>query len=100
MDEEPKLKNLLAGAKSWQDIYFKLVKYNEPSDHRAGKLFEYFCKHYFLCEPSIEREFKNVWLDTEIPHKIRSRALKTLQHIDYIEFNSINGRLKRPVMIS
>jgi hypothetical protein len=29
-----------------------------------------------------------------------SRALITLQHIDYIELNSLNGRLKRPEMIS
>ena len=81
MVKEHTLKNLLAGAKSWQDIHSKLVKYNEPSDPRAGKLFEYFCKHYFLCEPSVRREFKNIWLDTEVPLKIRRKL--TMAKLDY-----------------
>ena len=33
-------------------------------------------------------------------NSVISRALNILQHIDYIELNALNGRLKRPEMIS
>ena len=57
------------------------MKFNQHGDPRAGLLFEQFCKHYFLCEPSEKDEFKNVWLQSEIPQKIRRKL--TLAKKDY-----------------
>ena len=63
----------LAKAKSWHDVYNEFVKFNEPGDSRAGKMFEEFCKGYFLAEPSEQKEFKNVWHHTALPPRIRKK---------------------------
>jgi predicted helicase len=57
----------------WNDIYLQLVTQNTKQANITGKLFEEFCRYYYLCEPSIKREYKNVWQFSELPHAIRSK---------------------------
>lgn len=56
------LLRLIEHASNWDDIYKKLVTKNVAKDRSAGKLFEEFCKYYFLIEPSVKNEYSNIWL--------------------------------------
>lgn len=59
---------ILQKSSSWDDIHFAL----SPSP-KSGKLFEEFCKYYFLAEPSVKDEYNNVWLFDEVPQEIKKR---------------------------
>lgn len=68
--------NLLAilnHSSCWSDIYNKLLNYSQPPNNFAGKIFEEFCKYYYLTEPSIKHEYKNVWMFSEIPYIIKEK---------------------------
>jgi len=68
------LLKILDHSTNWNDIYNQLLKYNAPDkNHAIGKLFEDFCKHYYLTEPSVKNEYKNVWFFSEIPQKIKNK---------------------------
>lgn len=88
------LYRVVKGSSSWRDVYKRFLEYNRQGDPRAGYLFEQFCKYYFLCEPSEKDEFKNVWLQNEIPPKIRRKL--TLAKKDYgidLVLQDCNNRL-------
>lgn len=71
------LKDIISGYKSWADLYNELCKENSSS----GKLFEEFCKYYYLVEPSVCNEYRHVWLFPEIPPKVREKLnLTTIDH--------------------
>ena len=61
--------NIVEKATSWNEVYENLLL----SDQSSGKLFEEFCKCYYLCEPSVSSEFKNVWLFSEIPIEVKAK---------------------------
>lgn len=48
-------------AKSWDQIFKTLSQINKLDELQAGKLFELFCKHYFI----VKNEFKSVKLLSE-----------------------------------
>jgi len=57
----------------WSDIYSELIKYNSEKKNVSGRLFELVCKYYYLFEPTVRQEYKNVWLFSEIPSKIKEK---------------------------
>lgn len=64
---------ILKNVSSWNDIYSQFKKYNVENNRSAGRLFEQFCKYYYLCEPSIKNEYKNVWLFDETPSEVKTK---------------------------
>lgn len=68
---------LLDSAKSWRQLKPELSKLNttKSSTSRkktiAGKVFEYFCKYYFIVDPT-QDEYETVWMYEEIPENIRT----------------------------
>jgi superfamily II DNA or RNA helicase len=67
------LKRILAGTTGWDQIYEKLAIRNEIEDTSVGKLFEQFCKYYYLAEPSVASDYKNVWLYEEAPREVKEK---------------------------
>ncbi len=65
--------SIVESATTWNDIYTKLVLYNTDKDRSAGRLFEEFCKYYYLTEPTVKNEYKNVWLFKEAPIRIKEK---------------------------
>ena len=65
--------NIVDSATNWDDIYNKLVTYNIDKDRSARELFENFCKYYYLVEPTVKNEYKNVWCFKEVPLKIKEK---------------------------
>ena len=60
---------ILKTSKSWSDF-----KNSIPQDVSvSGKLFELFTKYYFLVEPKVRDDYKNVWLYNEIPVAVREK---------------------------
>ena len=47
----------------------------------AGKLFEYFSKYFFICNPLYQYEYKNVWLFDEIALGIKKEL--NINHTDH-----------------
>lgn len=64
---------ILNHSSNWNDIYNQLLKYNTPQKYSAGKLFEEFCKYYFLAEPTVKNDYKHVWFFSEIPLRIKEK---------------------------
>lgn len=68
---------LLDSANSWRQLKPELSKLNttKSSTSRkktiAGKVFEYFCKYYFIVDPT-QDEYETVWMYEEIPENIRT----------------------------
>lgn len=60
---------LIENSKNWSSFKTELDK----NAQKVGKLFEIFCKYYFLAEPSIKDDYKNVWLTDEIPLEVKSK---------------------------
>jgi hypothetical protein len=69
--------DMIKNACTWQDIYRALIMNMQNS----GKSFEEFIKLYFLCEPTVFYDYKNVWLFREVPLKIHQRL--GIGHKDY-----------------
>src|ERR1700722_15023051 len=67
------LLTILNHSSSWSDIYSKFLNYNSPQNNFAGKMFEEFCKYYYLTDPAVKHEYKNVWLFSENPHSIKEK---------------------------
>ena len=61
---------------SWNDLYARLKNLCLTNKKEAGTAFEYFCKAYYLCEPTVKDQYKNVWLGLEAPLQI----LQKLNH--------------------
>ena len=70
------LSTYLTNSNNWQNL--KQVIQNHTS---SGKIFEAFCKYYFLHEPTVKDDYKNVWYFEEIPTEIRQNLNFT--NIDY-----------------
>lgn len=64
-----KLLNILKNVQSWTELYDELCKKNNDT----GRLFEEFCKYYFVTEPSVCLEYKNIWLFNEAPRKVKEK---------------------------
>lgn len=59
---------------SWDDIYHQLKSHDSPSkSHDIGKLFEVFCKYYYLVEPTVKHEYKNIWHFSETPFEVKEK---------------------------
>ena len=73
------LSDLLNKSTCWDDIYQKLKELNTSESDQskkntlAGKLFEEFCKLYYLTEPSIKSEYKHVWCFSEVPLAVKTK---------------------------
>lgn len=67
------LLKILSKAKSWSDIYTDLAQLNSKNSKLAGTLFEYFCKYYYLAEPIVASDYKNVWLYEEVPQEVKEK---------------------------
>lgn len=67
------LLKILNQSSTWNTIYKNLLNYNYSQDNSAGKIFEEFCKYYYLVEPTVKHDYKNVWLFSEIPHTIKEK---------------------------
>ena len=70
---EQVLKRILTGTTGWDQIYEKLAIRNEIEVTSVGKLFEQFCKYYYLAEPSVASDYKNVWLYEEAPREVKEK---------------------------
>lgn len=65
--------DIIKDASTWDDIYREFIKYNTDKDRSAGSLFEEFYHCYYRAEPSIQKEYKNVYRSKDIPPKIREK---------------------------
>jgi superfamily II DNA or RNA helicase len=65
--------DIIKDANSWSNIYANLVQYNSAGAQQAGKLFEEFCRLYYLTEPSVRQEYRNVWLFSEAPLHVKTK---------------------------
>ncbi len=77
-----KLISFLHTAKSWSEIKKEIdsLLQNEGTVF-VGKLFEEFTKLYFLHEPSVKDDFRNVWLYNDIPLAIKQKlGLGKVEH--------------------
>jgi len=68
----------LKNVSSWDELKVELennckTDQNETDSSLIGRIFEIFSKYYFLYEPSVKNEYKNVWLFSEIPQEIKSK---------------------------
>jgi len=76
---------VLKDVESWKDLKSRLATFSASDDIKVkspfmtGKLFEYFCKYYFLVEPTVKDDFKEVWLFDEIPIDIKHKLNFTSQ---------------------
>lgn len=61
-------RELLQNISNWQTLYQVIA-----SHHHKGKIFEQFCKFYYLYEPSVNGEYKNVWLFEEVPIDVKNK---------------------------
>ncbi|MFI4957506.1 MAG: DEAD/DEAH box helicase family protein, partial [Gammaproteobacteria bacterium] len=68
-----KLFEIIKSETSWQGIHKQLVGFNGQSDKSAGRLFEEFCKYYYLAEPAVKSDYKNVWLFRDVPYAVKSK---------------------------
>lgn len=68
-----RLADVAKKAQTWNQLYERMLPYNEPSDQRAGLMFEEFCRAYFLAVPGVRREFKHVWHHSRLPPKVRRK---------------------------
>jgi superfamily II DNA or RNA helicase len=85
---------VLKNSKSWVDFYQQLSKEGSAINDSRGQLFEYFCKYYFLCEPCVTKEYKNVWLFNEIPTEIKNKLnLGNVDHGVDLVLQGIDGSL-------
>jgi superfamily II DNA or RNA helicase len=66
------LQCILEKSSNWEDIYKNLITYSADLSI-AGKDFEQFAKLYFLYEPSVCNEYKNIWLFNGAPLKIKEK---------------------------
>ncbi|MCE3238390.1 MAG: box helicase [Gammaproteobacteria bacterium] len=58
---------------NWNDIHTKLLNYSSSQKSLVGKVFEEFCKYYYLVEPTVKHDYRNVWLFSEIPHSVKKK---------------------------
>jgi len=70
------LGSAIHNAKSWDEIFHAL-----KGNPNSGKLFEEFCKFYFLAEPSVKNDYKHVWLFSETPIPLKKRL--NLAQVDH-----------------
>ncbi len=73
---ETALLELLQNAHQWATLKSALQTHTF-----SGKVFEAFCKYYFLCEPTVKDDYLNVWYFDEIPSEVKSKL--GFANIDY-----------------
>lgn len=79
MNYNQTLIELLQNTTAWTELKSKLEGYNTSQtetttkETRAGKLFEYFAKYYFIIEPEQAQLYSDVWLYEEIPSDIKAK---------------------------
>ncbi len=66
------IQKILEGKNSWDEIFLALKKL-DPTGSKSGLLFEDFCKLFFLCDPRVCSDYKNVWLFKECPLYIKQK---------------------------
>ncbi|MBP5436577.1 MAG: helicase associated domain-containing protein [Treponema sp.] len=78
MNFKEQLIKLIENTDDWETLKKKLeTSYNTSlqkdvkKNTLAGKLFEYFAKYFFICNPLYQSEYKNVWLFDEIPLDVK-----------------------------
>ncbi len=88
MDYKAELIKLLENKNSWESLKEKLEQlYNTSIQNsgkkstEAGKLFEYFAKYFFICNPLYQNEYKEVWLFDEIP--MDTKIELNINHTDH-----------------
>ncbi len=67
-----KIENLFDTVKDWSDLKNKMMEISNQNPSFVGKnLFELFAKYYFLCSPTLQNDYQDVWLYNEIPNNIK-----------------------------
>lgn len=87
-NDQKGLHKMLRRVSSWSDFKDSLDRHCSPS--QAGFIFEDFCKLYFLNEPSVKDDYKEVYLYDEIPEDLKVELnLPTIEHgIDLLLINN------------
>lgn len=57
----------------WADLFQKIVPVNERDPKTAGTIFEIFCKYFFLTNPTVAGDYRNVWLGREAPLAVKRK---------------------------
>lgn len=65
---ELELAKILSDNKCWETIGLTLNQYKF-----SGKIFEAFCKYYFLCDSTVKDDYLNVWYFNEIPERVKEQ---------------------------
>jgi predicted helicase len=86
--------SIIKNASTWLDVYGELSKQNTGRNPAVGKLFEKFCKYYYLLDPLVKNEYRNVWLFSEIPQNIKTRLnLGKVDHGIDLVLEGVDGTL-------
>lgn len=88
MDYKAVLIKLLENTNNWEalkeqleQLYNTSIQNSGKKSTEAGKLFEYFAKYFFICNPLYQNEYKEVWLFDEIPMDIKIEL--NINHTDH-----------------
>ncbi|MFA6303956.1 MAG: hypothetical protein WC627_12605 [Legionella sp.] len=88
------LLSIIKNASTWWDVYSELSKQNTVRNPLVGKLFEEFCKCYYLLDSLVKNEYRNVWLFSEIPQNIKTRLnLGKIDHGIDLVLEGVDGTL-------
>ena len=68
-----KINALISSSNSWQDLYDLLSKDKSLTDKVKGDIFERVTQAYLQTQPRYQSILKQVWLEKEIPQKIRKK---------------------------
>lgn len=72
-NEYNELLEIIKVSNGWNDIFNSLLLQYASDQNKTKRLFHVFTKLYFFCEPTIQRQFKNVWLYTDLPSAIKEQ---------------------------
>ena len=64
-------KKLISDVNNWNDLDSKIKSLTNTTE--MGDAFELLTKHYFQIDPKLKVKFQEVWLQNEIPQKVRRK---------------------------
>ena len=62
---------LVSDVNNWNDLDNKIKSLTNTTE--MGDAFELLTKHYFQIDPKLKVKFQEVWLQNEIPQKVRKK---------------------------
>ena len=68
-----KFLEIIDGVENWDQLSEKISKISNNNEKKA--VFILFSKYYFLSQPSVKEDYRNVWDYGEIPKEIKTNII-------------------------